>query len=200
MAGKRHGFGMFKSGGRDYQSSQWDNNVMTSATDAQGNKYTGRWNEHLTGNGRCVYKNGDIYEGAWVGGVPNGMGKKTIYKNGIIVEIQEGEFYKGELCIKGIYCNDKFTPTTSQMAGLDKGAEGFYVGQKLPNMMPNGQGTLFLKNGDRYEGNWKNGVLHAPGVIFYSNDDKCFITYNTYTAKEAKTMIYISVWRKANRK
>lgn len=200
VAGKRHGFAIFKSGGRYYQSSQWDNDIVMSAVDIEGNKYTGRWNAHLTGSGKCAYKNGDIYEGAWVDGMPNGMGKKTIYKNGIIVEIQEGEFYKGELCAKGTYCNGRFIPTTSQMTGADKDAEGFYVGQKLPNMMPNGQGTLFLKNGNRYEGNWENGVLHAPGVIFYANGDKGFITYNLYTAKEVRSTIYISLWRKANRK
>lgn len=35
-----------------------------------------------------------------------------------------------------------------------------------------GKGTLFYVDGDRYEGEWKDGRMHGKGAYHYSNGDK----------------------------
>jgi len=39
--------------------------------------------------GKCTFPNGEIYEGEWVNGVPQGKGKKS-FPNG---HIYDGEFF-----------------------------------------------------------------------------------------------------------
>jgi len=37
-----------------------------------------------------------------------------------------------------------------------------------------GYGTMVYKNGDRYYGEWKNGVRHGHGEIMWENNFGCF--------------------------
>ena len=35
-----------------------------------------------------------------------------------------------------------------------------------------GRGTRFYANGDRYEGEWREGKKHGRGTFFYANGDR----------------------------
>jgi hypothetical protein len=107
LNGKRHGYGLCFGKGRWYDG-QW---LMghrhgygkmkfepgTSVFPSPGGFYKGNWVKGtVTGQGRCVYSNGDIYEGEWKDGRKNGFGKYT----------------KGNQQVEGIWFNDELTGGT----------------------------------------------------------------------------------------
>ena len=36
-----------------------------------------------------------------------------------------------------------------------------------------GKGVMFYNNGDKYEGDWKNGIFERKGIMHYNNGDRC---------------------------
>lgn len=49
--------------------------------------------------------------------------------------------------------------------------QGYYTGQ-LKNSIPNGQGTITYKNGDKYIGQWKNGKHEGKGTYMWKKGNK----------------------------
>jgi hypothetical protein len=45
---------------------------------------------------------------------------------------------------------------------------GIYEGDNK-NMKPQGKGTFYFYNGDRYFGTWKDGKMHGKGVYYFNN-------------------------------
>ncbi|OUO01360.1 MORN repeat-containing protein [Bacteroides clarus] len=97
-----------------------------------------------------IYSNGNIYEGEWKKGVPNGLGK-MIYANG---NIYEGNWISGIIEGKGkmTYANGDIYEGTWKMS------------------TPNGFGKMTHKNGDWYEGEWYNGRFYNGSCKGYVTD------------------------------
>ena len=47
----------------------------------------------------------------------------------------------------------------------------YYIGQRKEDRY-NGEGTLYYKNGDRYEAGWKDGDYCGYGILYKDNGDK----------------------------
>lgn len=45
---------------------------------------------------------------------------------------------------------------------------GKYEGDNR-NMKPQGKGTFYFYNGDRYFGTWQDGKMHGKGVYYFNN-------------------------------
>ena len=85
------------------------------------------------GQGKCIYKNGNVYEGEWGFGVPNGKGKLTYSEGGSY----EGDFVEGKFqgWGKRIYIDDCY------YEGEWKNNERF-------------EGTLYYDQGGEWTGRW----------------------------------------------
>ena len=47
-----------------------------------------------------------------------------------------------------------------------------YTGERNKRDEPHGGGACIFPNGDRYDGEWKDGKIHGWGVYKYSNGDR----------------------------
>ena len=48
---------------------------------------------------------------------------------------------------------------------------GKYIGE-VENGLPEGKGTWYGDNGNRYEGYWRNGIKEGKGIFYYNNGDR----------------------------
>ncbi len=104
--------------------------------------------------GKLLYLNGDVYEGALENNVPNGKGKLTYKETG---NTFEGEFING-------------TPAkTGKLTYKDTG--NTFEGP-MENNIPNGKGKLTYKGtGNTFEGEFINGSPAKTGKLLYKNED-----------------------------
>ena len=106
--------------------------------------------EKREGQGKYIYKNGDIYEGNWKNNKKEGKG--VYYFN------QKGEKYKGNFFDdypngKGIY----YYKNGDRYEGMFKDGK------------EHGEGTIFYADGGRFKGEFKNGLKHGKGDNKNSN-------------------------------
>ena len=109
-------------------------------------------NEELV-HGKCVYKNGDEYEGDWKNGQPHGHG---IFKYQSDAKVYIGTFSHG----------------MRQGSGTCAYVEGsWFDGQKYEGHWLNddwhGHGRLTYKDGIVYEGSFAAGACHGAGALTY---------------------------------
>lgn len=100
------------------------------------------------------YPNGDIYEGQWKKGQPEGIGK-MMYCNG---DTYEGYWSMGKQSGQGkmVYGNKELS--FSSYEGLWK--EG----------LQEGIGKMVYRNGNEYEGNWIKGLESGQGRMVYKSN------------------------------
>ena len=103
------------------------NEIVKNGAEYEGRFMNGKWD----GIGKLTWKNGDVYEGEWKEDKKEGQGKYT-WKN--------GDIYQGE------------------WANNDR----------------NGEGTLTWKNGDIYQGEWVNDKRNGEGTFISSNGINSF--------------------------
>lgn len=131
--------GDFKNGLRD----------GSGISELNGYKYNGEWKEDLLhGQGKFIFKSGDVYEGELKDGKYNGQGK-YIWKDG---DVYEGEWKDGDINGQG-----KKTYNNKEVyEGAWKDGE------------QHGLGKYIYRNGKtHYEGQWKNGMKHGQGKIIW---------------------------------
>ena len=89
------------------------------------------------------------------------------------------------LMVKGLKENLKmmqdkvleFTTLDKEIDLIFKNGEK-YVGEiNVKNYKFEGEGTLYYKNDNKYEGQWKNGRRDGKGTFYYNNGDKEFGEY-----------------------
>ena len=127
---------------------------------------------------RLVYENGDIYEGAISGFLPNGSGTYTSRYGEVIegyftdglpsgacrVVMTSGNIYEGEIR-DGEWIDGTLTLV------FDGGAETITLVGDFVDSRLNGDVTYFYKNGASYEGGYENGLPHGVGKLVYANGD-----------------------------
>ena len=102
-----------------------------------------------TGTGRLNWANGDVYEGALVRGVKQGVGSFVW---------SDGQRYTGQW--------DKNLPNGEGVLGYANGDR--YEGEVLDGE-PHGQGTYRRGNGDTYTGAWRKGLKHGHGRLTWAS-------------------------------
>jgi len=155
--------GDFKNGLRD----------GSGINELNGYKYNGEWKEDLLhGQGKFIFKSGDVYEGELKDGKYNGQGK-YISKD---KEVYEGAWKDGEKhgLGKSIYRNgDVYVGEYKDHIRHGQGKyiwkDGdVYEGEWKDDGI-NGQGKFIFKSGNVYEGAWKDGEQHGLGKYIYRN-------------------------------
>ena len=138
-------------------------------------KYTliGTWRKNkFTGWGRETDNNGNYLEAKFINGLANGKGilvhkKISRYIGNFVNSLRCG---KGELITNKIYYKGDFL--NDAMHGFGKIIflkEGHKYEGQFKNNQIEGWGVLLWKYGDRYEGQVKNGKMHGKGKYFFKN-------------------------------
>ncbi len=121
-----------------------------------GDKYQGQWlNGKFNGQGAYTWVDGSKYSGAWQHGAKNG----------------QGTFYEATGKAKtGFWQNDKLAnasgtrPPTTTVATTNTSGKGCVTGN-----CTNGLGIYIWSNGDKYEGDFKNGKPDGSGTKHYAD-------------------------------
>ena len=116
-----------------------------------GSKYWGCFeNDQINGEGEFIWTNGYHYKGSFVNGVFEGKGT---------LKAKNGSKYEGEFK-EGLYDGyGKFV-----WGDTDKSRKVKYVGH-YKNGYKEGQGKYFMKNGNVFEGTWKEGLPNGQGAV-----------------------------------
>jgi hypothetical protein len=103
----------------------------------------------FTGRSRCVFENGDRYDGSFAAGQLTGTGRYTY---------SAGGYYEGELRA-GVF----------QGRGVFESAEGHrYEGDFVGGQFQ-GRGVYVTAAGDRYEGQFSNNTFDGQGTYTYAD-------------------------------
>ena len=131
--------------------------VKTRAAEARGEHDMGAFEGNMqngvrSGQGTCVYKNGNKYEGDWDANKRHGRGTMD-YASGATYD---GEWVEGERSGHGVmkYQNG-----------------GTYEGQWLRDLK-HGYGCFKFGSGANYTGQWFEGKMHGQGTYTYSDGQK----------------------------
>lgn len=108
----------------------------------------------FTGNATYEYKDGRIYTGDFLNGLPHGKGQMTFPNH----DFYEGNWVDGKM--NGIGEYRRFSPSR------DKYVER-YVGEFVDGVMQ-GQGRIQFENRMVYEGQWQNGNRTGVGTLWIS--------------------------------
>jgi hypothetical protein len=139
-------------------SSSTPQNSGTSAANAiqkQQINYDNGWYEGETKNGKphgsgtYYWKNGDRYVGEWVNDQP---GRGTYY-------------YADETVEKGKYVNGKWVKDKTSVSATSQTSSSTIASAAQKQQ-------LNYDNGNRYEGETKNGVRHGRGTYYWKNGDR----------------------------
>lgn len=136
-----------------------------------GTKYVGHFkNDNFHGYGTYYWEDGAKYEGYWSDGKQNGTGTMSESDG----EITNGIWKNGELHGNGVttFSNgDKYEGTLGDI--ITEGTYTWkngnkYIGQ-FEDGVASGYGIKYYNNGDRYEGYWKGWQHHGQGTMFYAD-------------------------------
>ncbi|MDR0552856.1 MAG: hypothetical protein LBG13_02055 [Holosporales bacterium] len=108
-----------------------------------GAEYNGRWGGGNFIEGTVTYANGDVYEGCFANGRPHGWGKYTFANK----SYSEGQWKNGVFV---------------------KARANGYIHYGSDGALLNGEFALVLPNGNKYDGEWKDGKF-MKGTVIYAN-------------------------------
>ncbi|CAF1016231.1 unnamed protein product [Rotaria sordida] len=190
--GKKHGKGTMNYANNDKYSGDWVDDVRTGQgvyVYAGGSHYEGQYKDNKKhGKGTFVWGSdtkcaGDKYTGDWVDGVRTGQG---VYVDGSGSRY-EGQYKDNKKHGKGTfvwgpdtkYADDKYTGDWVDDVRTGQGVYVYvggshYEGQYKYNK-EHGKGTLVWGPdtkwaGDKYTGDWVDGVRAGQGVYVYANE------------------------------
>jgi len=120
------------------------------------------------GFGKLKTKKGDIYEGEWLNGVLNGKG--TLIKSDGTVEI--GMFANGRLIEKDkrvVPQNECLEGDCNNGTGKSRGYKGHVYEGTFAKGALTGYGTITYPSGDKYEGQCNKSVPNGQGSMYRRN-------------------------------
>ncbi len=139
-----------------------------------GSKYLGSADEKtLTGNGRMIFINGDVYEGGWLNGIRNGSGKYIWASD----DTYDGEWKDDKMSgtgkfvlsnggmLQGLFENNRFVDGSYQVVN-DFGNYTFSIKAGIPVAV-----NMVLPDGTEYLGDLDDERLNGHAQIKYSNGD-----------------------------
>lgn len=171
--------------------------ILTTSSSSSTSEYIGEWkDDKKDGQGTITYSDSlgnSEYVGEWKDGLRNGQGTDIAYlkggqrkyvgewKNGKYhgigtlsqnsVTLSSGYFISGTFVSKNI--EGVSFPEDSVVTAYEGGK---YIGQisydKSYEQIPDGYGTLIYENGDKYEGQWSNGLINGYGTMTYADGSK----------------------------
>lgn len=153
MGGREHGRGTLWYSNGDVYSGEWlhglphgSGTFISSTSNAA--RVTGQWSYgSLSGQASCVFADGSTYTGEWEQGVFHGEGCYAYeLSNGERYEYK-GSFFKGKRHGFGAFSAEHVA----------------YSGEWVADEKV-GVGSLRLRGGGIYRGEWKDDVPHGPGV------------------------------------
>lgn len=116
---------------------------------------------------QAVYANGERFEGDWVHGKRHGKGTYTY---------ADGSVYTGQWDNDRIHGNGARSSSRARRLVLITCVPAVVTGiqsKTHQNQNPNPQtGESKFANGNRYEGEWANGVISGKGALHIANGDK----------------------------
>lgn len=116
-----------------------------------GTRYLGFWKgDKYHGYGIALLPKGDWYEGYWKEGVPHHKGRK-IFASGLVID---ADWDNGEA-----------------IAGTVRQPSGEVYEGSLKNREPWGEGSLTLKNGNHFSGNFKGQTCDGVGYLYHAEED-----------------------------
>ncbi|CCW60044.1 unnamed protein product [Phytomonas sp. EM1] len=169
----------------------------------KGTVYTGEWDWTLgvrEGYGRCVYHNGDVYEGDWQNDQRHGKGRMHYHATGAVYDgswergvrcgmgiltegddVYEGEFERGERSGSGtqkskdgsVYTGDwRFNHRAGYGVFYDAKENATYIGVFLYNRLQGYATAVYEHHGkEKYEGSWLDGKQQGRGTFTFDNGD-----------------------------
>ena len=153
-----------------------------------GDIYIGDFKNNLRhGIGICYYFNGSEYKGAWQGDKQHGNGELTYSDGRIRSGFWSENIYQGSSVSDITVKTGGPQPPTPKvneklegcLSGNCKNGRGTYLfagGNKyigdFENGLPNGTGKISYANGDVYEGEIEKGSLHGKGMMISANGNK----------------------------
>ena len=153
-----------------------------------GDIYIGEFKNNLRhGIGICYYFNGSEYKGAWQGDKQHGNGALTYSDGRIRSGFWSENIYQGSSVSDITVKTGGPQPPTPKvneklegcLSGNCKNGRGTYLfagGNKyigdFENGLPNGTGKISYANGDVYEGEIEKGSLHGKGMMISANGNK----------------------------
>ena len=153
-----------------------------------GDIYIGDFKNNLRhGIGICYYFNGSEYKGAWQGDKQHGNGALTYSDGRMRKGVWSENIYQGSSVSDITVKTGGPQPPTPKvneklegcLSGNCKNGRGTYLfagGNKyigdFENGLPNGTGKISYANGDVYEGEIEKGSLHGKGMMISANGNK----------------------------
>lgn len=123
-------------------------------------EYTGSFElgQRSGAQGRCVYLNGDVYDGAWLAGRRQGMGEWLLHRPSSSVAVSPVRY-------SGPFDHDAPRAGGSTEASVDYSDGSSYVGAVTAQLRRNGHGVHRLANGDVFDGNFAQDQREGRGVL-----------------------------------
>lgn len=166
--GKRSGSGRCQfANGRVYDG-EWRSDEMNGTGTLRGAtnvddfvEYTGGFQEGKRSGprGRCVYANGDIYEGAWASGKRQGFGDWQLHRPATGAASTRPVRYRGP------FDRDVPQACTTGEAEIEYADGSSYTGGTDANMRRSGKGVHRLASGDTFDGVFVQDRREGLGML-----------------------------------
>ncbi|KAI5685021.1 MORN repeat [Leishmania braziliensis] len=177
--GKRSGKGCCQfSNGRVYEG-EWREDEMNGTGTLRGasnvddfTEYTGGFQNGMRSGrkGRCIYANGDIYDGAWAAGKRQGFGEWQLHRPAVSATAATAA---RPVRYRGAFERDAPQASSSGEAELEYADGSLYAGGTDAQMRRHGMGVHRLANGDVFEGSFAQDQREGKGILQGSDGAVC---------------------------